>query len=139
MNTLDLNKNKAIINHFDLVCLEQNNQAALEDLLSDQVINHAARPGTPNGKESFRHFLNALHAGLTDVKVNALLQVAENDLVVTRKVVSGIHSGNLFGYPATGKTISFEAIEIIRLENSKYAEHWVQTDMGAALSGIGAH
>ncbi|WP_343670841.1 ester cyclase [Chitinophaga sp.] len=139
MTTTDLEKNKAIIKHFDTACIEQNNMDALNELVSDQVVNHAARPGMPNGKESFHHFLNALHAGLSDIKVTILRQVAENDLVVTHKAISGIHSSHLFGVPGTGKPVSFEAIEIIRLENGKYVEHWVQSNMAMVLGILQGH
>jgi len=136
MNTSALEKNKAIIIRFDEACVENNNEAALDELVSVHVINHAAHAGMPKGKESFHHFLNALHAGLSDIKVTALLQVAEYDLVVTYKVIYGIHTGIFFGIPATGKPISIEAIEIIRLENGKYIEHWVQSNMAAVLGAL---
>jgi len=139
MSASNVEKNKAAIIHFDKVCIEQNNPAALNELVSDKVVNHAARPGTSNGKDSFHHFLNALHAGLSDIKVTALRQIAENDLVVTHKVISGTHSSNLFGVPATGKTVSIEAIEIIRLENGQYAEHWVQSNMATVLGIVQGH
>lgn len=139
MNTSDLEKNKAIIVHFDEACIEQNNADALDELVSDKVINHAARPGTPNGKESFHHFLSALHAGLSDIKVEVLLQVAENDLVVTHKIIKAVHTGNFFGVAASGKPVSIEAIEIIRLENGKYVEHWVQSNMATAIGALQGH
>jgi steroid delta-isomerase-like uncharacterized protein len=139
VNTSNLEKNKAIINHFDEACIEQNNAAALDELVADHVINHAAQPGMPNGKDSFHHFLDALHAGLSDIKVVALRQVAEHDLVVTHKVISGTHSGTFFGIPATGRPVSFEAIEIIRLEDGRYAEHWVQSNMAAVLGALQGH
>lgn len=136
---MNVEKNKALISHFDTVCIEQNNTIAMDELVSDQVINHAAEPGTPNGKDSFHHFLNALHTGLSNIKVTKLRQIAENDLVVTHKLISGTHSGNLFGIAATGEPITFEAIEIIRIEDGKYAEHWVQSDFGMALGKLKGH
>ncbi|UPK67619.1 ester cyclase [Chitinophaga filiformis] len=139
MYTSDLEKNKAIILHFDKACIEQNDTIALDDLVSDEVINHATPQGLPNGKDSFHHFLNALHTGLSDIKVTVLRQIAENDLVVTHKVISGIHSGNLFGLPATGNQMSIEAIEIIRLQNGRYVEHWVQSNMAKVLGNLQGH
>jgi len=139
MYTSGLEKNKAVILHFDKACIEQNDTTALNDLVADQVINHAAQPGMPNGKDSFRHFLNALHTGLSDIKVTILRQIAENDLVVTHKVITGIHSSNLFGLPGTGNPISIEAIEIIRLENGRYTEHWVQSNMAKVLGNLQGH
>lgn len=139
MYTSDLEKNKAVILRFDKACIEQNDTTALNDLVSDQVINYAAQPGMPNGKDSFHHFLNALHTGLSDIKVTIFRQIAENDLVVTHKVITGIHSGNLFGLPGTGNPVSIEAIEIIRLENGRYAEHWVQSNMAKVLGNLQGH
>ncbi len=136
---MDIEKNKAIIARFDQACIEQNNAALMDELVSDRVINHAAQPGKPNGKESFHHFLDALHAGLSGIKVTVLHQAAENDLVMTHKLISGMHTSHLFGVPASGQPISFEAIEIIRLENGKYAEHWVQNNMAAALGTLQGH
>ncbi|RFM32400.1 ester cyclase [Chitinophaga silvisoli] len=136
---MSIEKNKAIIAQFDTACIEQNNKAVLDEMVSDKVINHATPAGRPNGKESFHHFLDALHAGLSDIRVSILRQVAENDLVVTHKSISGTHSGTLFGAPPTGKELSFEAIEIIRLEDGKYAEHWVQSNMAAALGAMQGH
>lgn len=132
-------KNKALIHHFDTMCIEQNNPAVMDELVADNVINHAAQPGQPNGKDSFHHFLHALHAGLSNIKVTKLRQVAENDLVVTHKLIAGTHSGEFFGVPATGKPLSFEAIEIIRIADGKYAEHWVQSNMGMALGMLKGH
>jgi predicted ester cyclase len=128
-----------IIARFDEACIEKNDAATLDELVSDHVVNHAAPPGRPNGKDSFRHFLDALHAGLSGIKVTVLRQIAENDLVVTHKVISGMHTGNFFGLPKTDKPLSFEAIEIIRLENGQYAEHWVQSNMASVLGTLQGH
>ncbi|WP_343690900.1 ester cyclase [Chitinophaga sp.] len=136
---MSLAKNKSIINEFDKSAIEQYNPSAVDTFVSDHVINHAAKPGAPNGKDSFHHFLKALHGGLSNIKVTVLRQIAENDLVVTHKSFSGLHTGNLFGVPPTHNQISFEAIEIIRLENDKYVEHWVQSNMGTVLGTLNGH
>lgn len=136
MNQADLERNKAVIDHFDKACIEQKDEQILEELVADNVINHAAQQGTPNGKESFYHFLKLLHNGLTDIKVEKLQQIAEKDLVVTRKIISAVHSGNFMGVAPSNKSISFEAIEIIRLENGKYAEHWVQSNLSTLLFSL---
>jgi len=139
MNQTELEKNKAVINRFDQACIVHNDEQVLNELVADDIKNHAAPEGAPNGKGSFRHFLNLLHNGLSDIKVEVLLQVAENDFVITRKTIGGLHTGNFMGVPQTGKPFVFEAIEIIRLENGKYVEHWVQSDLSEQLGSISAH
>jgi predicted ester cyclase len=42
------------------------------------------------------------------------------------------------GVPASGKTVEFESIDIIRLEDGKVAEHWGVTDTMSLMQQIGA-
>ena len=49
---------------------------------------------------------------------------AENDMVAVRVLFSGLHTGLCMGIPATGKKISFEALEYFKVENGKIVESW---------------
>ena len=81
-------QNKQIVIRFNRECIEQGISKSFEDLLSAQVINHSAPAGMPNGRESFYYFLNSiLRKGFPDLKVEILEQVAERDLVSTRKKI----------------------------------------------------
>ena len=59
-----------------------------------------------------------------DMRVELLDLIEENDKVAVRLRFTGTHSAELCGVPATGKKISFEALEIFRMENQKIAESW---------------
>jgi predicted ester cyclase len=50
----------------------------------------------------------------------------------------GTHQGELLGVPASGKSVEFESIDIIRLEDGKVAEHWGVTDTMTLMQQIGA-
>jgi predicted ester cyclase len=122
-------QNKAIVRRFNKECLEQGIPASFEELLADGVINHSAPPGRPNGKESFYFFLNeVLRKGFPDVEVEIIEQIAENDLVTTRKKIRGTHLGEVLGHPPTHRRVEFNVIDIIRLKDGQYQEHWGQTD-----------
>src|SRR5215467_8465533 len=96
--------NKQIVARFNKECIEQGNPEAFEKLLSDKVINHSAPAGMPNGKESFYFFLNnVLRQGFPNLKVEILDQIAEGDLVTTRKRISATHTGEIFGIPVSNK------------------------------------
>src|SRR5215467_7122815 len=98
--------NKAIVVRFNKECIEAGDPGSFEELLSNHVINHSAPPGMPNGKESFYFFLNyVLRQGFPDLKVEILDQIAEGDLVTTRKRISAIHTGEIFGIPPTMKPV----------------------------------
>jgi predicted ester cyclase len=53
---------------------------------------------------------------------------AKGDLVVSRYVSKGTHTGDIEGFPATGKEVEFGSIMIARIENGKFVEAWVVPD-----------
>ncbi len=136
MKNQDLERNKSVIVRFDKECVENINDDLLNEFVSEEFVNHVAPEGA-NGRESFRHYIKeVLHAGLSDVRLDTYRQIAENDLVVSQKRLTAIHSGSFFGIPATGKKIEMELIEIIRLENGRYIEHWAESNMSKVLASL---
>ena len=61
-------------------------------------------------------------------------QLAERDLVATRKTLRGTHLGELWDLPATGNRIAFEFIDIFRIKDGQLVEHWTSMDLGALRS-----
>lgn len=130
-------QNKAVVSRFNKECLEQGVMASFEELLSKDVINHSAPAGMPNGIESFHYFLNeVLRKGFPDLKVSILAQVAEHDLVTTRKKITATHTGDIFGIPPSHKRVEIDVIDIIRIKDGKYAEHWGQSNFAEVLKDI---
>lgn len=118
-------KNKAIVLRFNKEVIEQGNIESFHELVSPDVINHAAPEGAPNGKESMQHFLlQVLRVGFPDVTAEILDQVAEGDRVTTRKILHGTHTGEFMGIPPSNKKVAIRVIDIIRLHEGRYAEHW---------------
>lgn len=60
----------------------------------------------------------------TDMQVEVLDTIEEDNKVTIRAQFTGTHSGETYGIKPTGKRISFEAIEIFRLKDGKIVESW---------------
>jgi steroid delta-isomerase-like uncharacterized protein len=134
-NTLE--KNKAVVVRFNKEFIERGNAACFADLVSDDLINHAATPGTPSGPESMIYFLHhVLRVGFPDITVNILDQVAENDKVTTRKEFLGTHTGTFMGIPASDKKVVIKVIDMIRLRDGKYVEHWGMSNLAEVMQEI---
>ncbi|MDP4218753.1 MAG: ester cyclase [Bacteroidota bacterium] len=130
-------KNKAVVRRFNKECIEQGIPASFEELLAEEVINHAAPPGSPNGRASFYYFLNdVLRKGFPDLRVEILSQIAEGEQVATRKRISATHTGAILGIAPTQKKVQIDVIDIIRLENGRYAEHWGQSNFAEVIKGL---
>ncbi|MDO6429091.1 ester cyclase [Flavitalea sp. BT771] len=135
--SLTTEQNKQVVLRFNKECLEQGNPDAFRELLAPDVINHAAPPGMPNGPESFTHFLNGvLRKGFPDLRVEILEQVAEGDLVCTRKKITARHTGEIFGIAPSNKQVVINVIDIIRVKDGRYAEHWGQSNFTDVLKEI---
>jgi predicted ester cyclase len=75
---------------------------------------------------------------ITD-RTNTIVQLmGEGDRVAARLQITGTHSGNLYGIPATGKAIDIALGAIFRLENGKIVESWYMAEEARLLRQLGA-
>lgn len=58
-------------------------------------------------------------------------QIADRDLVCTRKTLRGTHRGELWGLEPSGNHVEFEFIDIFRVADGLLIEHWTSMDLGA--------
>ena len=77
-----------------------------------------------------------LRAGFPDIRVDILEQVAEGDLVTTRKVFHATHTGHMMGIHPSGKQVVINVIDIIRLKNGRYVEHWGMSNLSEVIAEI---
>ncbi|MFS2161027.1 ester cyclase [Pseudomonas sp. Pseusp122] len=128
---------KTIVQRFNQEVIAQCQREAFEALVAEDFVNHSASSGQPQGRESLWHtFKNVLHAGLADLQVEVLDQIAEGDKVTTRKRISGLHSGDLLGIAPTGRRVVIDVIDIVRIRNGQYVEHWGMNSLGSALAAL---
>lgn len=64
--------------------------------------------------------------------------MGEGDLVAATFQITGTHSGNLFGIPATGKSFDIVSGAIFKLKNEKIVESWFMAEEARLLRQIGA-
>jgi predicted ester cyclase len=63
-------------------------------------------------------------------------QLCEGDKVATRKTITGRHAGPLFGIEPTGRTISIDVIDIVRVRDGQYVEHWGVNTLAAVIAQL---
>jgi predicted ester cyclase len=64
--------------------------------------------------------------------------IGEGDKVVVRWTASGMHQGDLFGVPPTGKSVQVTGIDIFRVAGGQLAELWQNWDQLGMLQQVGA-
>lgn len=134
MNT-QLEKNKEIVRRFNEEVIEKGNLESFNELMDDDFINNSAPKDTDRSSRGMIYTFNTiLRPAMPDIKVTIYQLIAEGDWVTTRKNISGTHTGELMGIAATGKKISIDVVDMVRLENGKYKEHWGINNLSAVLA-----
>ncbi|WP_207536175.1 ester cyclase [Desertivirga arenae] len=129
--------NKAIVRRFNQEVIASWNEDSFNVLMNENFVNHSAPEGMDNGPQGMRYFFNEiLRPAISDIKVTVHKQLAEGDWVTTRKTISGTHTGPLLNIPATGRLVSINVIDIVRLKDGKYLEHWGLTTLPELLAGL---
>jgi steroid delta-isomerase-like uncharacterized protein len=54
--------------------------------------------------------------------------IATEDKVVARTTMTATHTGDFFGIPPTGKSVSLAGVHILRIADGRIAEHWGSND-----------
>lgn len=128
-----------LIKRFYTEVMEAGNLARIDELLNEGFVDHEALPGQPPGRDGARFFANTMRTAFPDIKVKtAEPALAEGNLEALHVVLTGTHQGDMMGVAATGRSVEFDGVDIIRVEDGKIAEHWGARDTLTLLQQIGA-
>ncbi len=133
---MSLEDNKRVVAEFVEVCQNQHNLAAADEIFHPDFVNHYAPEGRPlepasRPAGSFQAFYGMLLRAFPDASMEINEQLAERDLVATRKTLRGTHLGEIWGLPPSGNRVDWEFIDIFRVRDGKLVEHWTHMDFEA--------
>ncbi len=96
------------------------------EIFTPTYIQHSGR--SPSGLDAQIELFKGIFAATPDHQMQVDDRVIAGDKVVARTTHSATHTGTFRGFPPTGKRFSYHTIDIWRVENGKFAEHWDLTD-----------
>ncbi|MEA2570938.1 MAG: hypothetical protein QOI24_2939 [Acidobacteriota bacterium] len=129
--------NKAIVRRLIEEAQEQGNHATIDELLSEDFVDHTPLPGVPGNRDGIHILFDALRSAFPDLRVTISEQIADDTRVVTRKTFNGTHGGSFIGIPASGNRVAFEVVDILALRDGKILEHRVIFDQLSLLQQLG--
>ena len=106
--------------------------APLDDLVTTDMVNHAAGP---QGRDGLRSILRTIEVDLGPTALELHHLIAEGDLVVQHVTLHGTHRAStmplLADVPATSRSAAWTFIHIWRVVDGMIVEHWAcRDDMG---------
>jgi predicted ester cyclase len=137
---VSLDENKQLIRRY-IEAIDANQSSdwsVLDDYLAEDFVAHNPPiPGVSLDREGMKQAAELFRIA-TPGRHEIAMQVAEDDLVVSRIVGRGIHAGELLGIPATQKEVETEGIAIHRIRGGKIVEYWSVTDVARVLQQVDA-
>jgi len=101
---------------------------AIDQYWHANYIQH--NPLIATGREPFKEFVKGWINAMPNLKWEPLLApVASGDQVWAYGRYTGTFKNDWLGFKANNKPISFTAVDIVRIENGKFAEHWDVMDL----------
>lgn len=114
--------NKEVVVNFFTEGYAKHNYEYIMECVADNYIDHS--PASARSNADAVNILKIVEGQFTDLKIEVLDVFAEGNMVATRILYDGIHSGTCMGIAATGKRICFEALENFKVMDGKIVESW---------------
>ena len=102
--------------------LNEHDPDLVDQFVADEYRNH--NTFVDDGREANRTFWTAFFSALPDLEATMEDLVIAGDRVVGRFVYRGTHSGEFMGIPATGRRVELRSIDIWRVDDDMFVEHW---------------
>jgi steroid delta-isomerase-like uncharacterized protein len=114
------------------------NVAAVDEVVADDFVDHDPPPGLPGTKEGLRQVAEIVISAFSDRKMefDDYLDTTEGR-VVENWAMTGKHTGEAFGVPASGQDIRVRGVELWRCADGKIVEHWGAVDMSDVFMKAG--
>lgn len=108
------------------------NTDQLKEVLAPDFVAHDLPPGV-----TLLQFRQIVNEGFPDQKAELVMLLAEGDKVAGCWRLNQTHLGTFQGVAPTGKHVTIELLEIVRIQEGKITERWVQFDRGGFLQQLG--
>ena len=117
-----------------VAAVNAHDTAPFPELFTETYIQHSGRSasGLAAQIENFRLILRSM----PDLRLRVEDSIITGDKVVARNTYSATHTQTIRDIPPTGKSFTFRTIDIWRIENGKFAEHWDLTDIAEVLAKL---
>ena len=124
---------RALLDRY-VAAVNTHDTSVFAEIFTQSYIQHSGR--SPSGLaaqvENFRRII----ASMPDVRMTVDDRIVEGDKIVARTTYSATHTQPLRGIAPTGKAFTFRTIDIWRIENGKFAEHWDLTDAAEVIGKL---
>jgi steroid delta-isomerase-like uncharacterized protein len=134
---MSLEQNKVLMRKLFEDDLSGGNSAVAAEIIHPNFFDHTNPPGLQEGLAGHNAIVSLFRGAFPDQQWLIEDLIAEGDRVVARSTMTGTHTGDFFGIPATGKSVRMGGVHIVRIQDGRIAEHWGSNDDLSLMRQIG--
>ena len=108
-----------------------------DEILTDQQVYYDPTGDEEEPLSEFKQFIQGYRQAFPDFQMEVDRYIAEGDFVAFWGRARGIREGQFMGIEPTGNCIDIAGINVIRIEDGKIAERWVNFDIFGMLRQLG--
>ena len=102
----------------------EGNFDVIDEVMSDDVVDHDPAPFQGPGPEGFKEFFRYLHNAFPDLNIEPEHMVATDDDVAVAYTLTGTHRGEFLGVQPTERAIEVRGVQIARFRDGQIVERW---------------
>lgn len=111
------------IRYFYEVVVSQNQLDRLGDYVADDCTVRVGETEYACGIAGMREHLQAIRVTYPDYSMRIIRQHCDGEYVISEFIMQGKHEGQWIGIKPTGRTLSFNGVDIDRMVDGKIVEH----------------
>ncbi|PYE54799.1 ester cyclase [Deinococcus yavapaiensis] len=131
-----VNANRALMRRFIQEVWNEGNMDVADEIFAPNATSPDA-PGLPDGPQGVKIIAQMFRSAFPDYHMEIDLIAAEGDRVAAHFIQTGTHQGELMGIPASGRTVRFGEMGLLRLENGQVVESFYNPDMLTLMQQLG--
>jgi predicted ester cyclase len=124
--------NKAVARRVFEEVVNRGRLELIEELYTDDVIDHDPLPGAPEGAEGIHYSIGGVRSAMPDVTVTVEDISAHADTVVVHNTWRGTQRG-LIGFAGRNREMCSTGIVIFTFKNGQIVERWAMTDLSKKM------
>jgi predicted ester cyclase len=117
-----------------VAAVNSHDPSAFAEIHTESYIQHSGR--SPNGLAAQIENFRGIFARMPDVQARVEDRILAGDKVVARMTLSATHTQPLQGLAPTGRRFTLRTIDIWRVEDGKFAEHWDIVDYAGLIKQL---
>jgi len=130
---------EAVVRHLIDEGFSHGRLEVADALIAPGLVEHQNYgPGHAPGPAGVKSVIASLRRAFSDFRLTIEDLVVSGEVVWTRNVATGTNDGSFMGYPATGRSMRVDVIDVLRVVDGKVVEHWGIPDRLGALLQLGA-